>query len=78
MITDEGVAALMESDSSFHKNIRELNLTGCTNVTDACLEALKRAQNLAKIDLRKCDRVHAKAFKEFVKFRGAASIVLRS
>ena len=76
MVTDEGFASLMESDSSFYKNIKELNLIGCTNVTDTCLEALKRAESLIKIDLRKCDGVHPSACSEFLKFRGAASVVL--
>ena len=72
-VTDDGVACLMKNDSSFHKNIKELNLTGCEHVTDACLEAFKSAQSLVRVELKKCENVHQQACKEFIENLGKTS-----
>jgi F-box/leucine-rich repeat protein 10/11 len=57
LITDQGVANLLDSESSFHKNIKRLKLTGCSKLSDMCFEALKNAPKLDKLDVRKCVNV---------------------
>ena len=57
LITDQGLANLLDTDSNFHKSIKRLNLAGCSNLTDACFEALKKAPNLDTINVRKCSKI---------------------
>lgn len=61
LITDQGLAGLLDTDSTLHKNIKELNLAGCSNVSGTCLEALRKAPELDKLDVRKCVNVTADA-----------------
>lgn len=74
-ITNEGVANLFESDSTLHKNIKELNLAGCCNVSDTCFEALKKAPELGKLDVRKCLNVTANACESLRTLHNTVSII---
>ena len=60
-ITDQGLANLLDTDTAFYKHIKELNLAGCSNVSDMCLGALKKAPELNKLDIRKCVHITADA-----------------
>lgn len=61
-ITDQGLASLLDADSTFHKHIKELNLAGCSNLTDACLKSLAKAPGLDRLDVRKCMNITAESF----------------
>ena len=61
LITDQGLANLLDTDSTFYRHIKELNLAGCSNISDACLEALKKATKLCKLDIRKCVKITSNA-----------------
>lgn len=42
LITDEGITSLLENDCNSSKNIQEVNLTGCNQLSDSCLQTVKK------------------------------------
>ena len=75
LVTDQGLANLLDTDSSFHKHIKEMNLAGCSNVSDTCLEALKKAPELDKLDVRKCENITAGACESLQTMHTTLSVI---
>ncbi|KPM02555.1 hypothetical protein QR98_0009700 [Sarcoptes scabiei] len=51
LITDSGIASLI--GTKFDKLI-ELDLSGCSRITDDCLKIIRRCQSLEKLSISNC------------------------
>lgn len=47
------------------EKLTSLQLYSCDNLTDACLEPLKRCPNITNLDLRKCDQINNPSVSRF-------------
>uniref|UniRef100_A0A8C9VIK2 [histone H3]-dimethyl-L-lysine(36) demethylase n=1 Tax=Scleropages formosus TaxID=113540 RepID=A0A8C9VIK2_SCLFO len=65
-ITDQSVNLLTAVGSSTRNTLTEINLAGCSKLTDACLRYLKRLSSLSILDLRGCKGVTRKACENFI------------
>ncbi|KAL4641716.1 lysine-specific demethylase 2A-like [Arapaima gigas] len=65
-ITDQSVNLLTAVGSSTRNTLTEINLAGCSKLTDACLRYLKRLSSLSILDLRGCKGVTRKACESFI------------
>ncbi|GIY20312.1 hypothetical protein CDAR_206162 [Caerostris darwini] len=62
-VTDMGIAVLGAAKAT---RLQFLDVSSCSNITDTSLEALKRCNNLAHLDLRDCGQVTEAACSKFV------------
>ena len=62
-ITDEAITFITSPPRAEKLNC--VHLYACDNLTDACLEPLKRCLNITLLDLRKCGRISSTAVSRF-------------
>ncbi|XP_015787809.1 lysine-specific demethylase 2A [Tetranychus urticae] len=62
-VTDMGVGFLGASKAS---KLVALNLSSCSNISDASLDALKRCTNIVHLDVRDCSQVSTIACQKFI------------
>ncbi|KAK6298940.1 hypothetical protein J4Q44_G00304500 [Coregonus suidteri] len=65
-LTDQSINLLTAVGSSTRNTLTELNLGGCSKLTDACLRYLRRLSCLSLLDLRECKSVSRKACEAFI------------
>uniref|UniRef100_A0A4W5QSS3 F-box domain-containing protein n=1 Tax=Hucho hucho TaxID=62062 RepID=A0A4W5QSS3_9TELE len=65
-LTDQSINLLTAVGSSTRNTLTELNLGGCSKLTDACLRYLRRLSCLSLLDLRECKGVSRKACEAFI------------
>uniref|UniRef100_A0A3B3Q5P2 [histone H3]-dimethyl-L-lysine(36) demethylase n=1 Tax=Paramormyrops kingsleyae TaxID=1676925 RepID=A0A3B3Q5P2_9TELE len=65
-ITDQSVNLLSAVGSSTRNTLTEINLAGCSKLTDTCLQYLKRFSSVTLLDLRDCRGVTRKACENFI------------
>ncbi|XP_069550638.1 lysine-specific demethylase 2A [Brachyistius frenatus] len=65
-ITDHSIDLLTAVGSSTRNTLTELNLGGCSKLTDACLKYLRRLSCISLLDLRGCKGVSRKACEAFI------------
>ncbi|XP_038868079.1 lysine-specific demethylase 2A-like [Salvelinus namaycush] len=65
-LTDHSINLLTAVGSSTRNTLTELNLGGCSKLTDACLRYLRRLSCLSLLDLRECKGVSRKACEAFI------------
>uniref|UniRef100_A0A8C7DVU2 Lysine (K)-specific demethylase 2Ab n=1 Tax=Oncorhynchus kisutch TaxID=8019 RepID=A0A8C7DVU2_ONCKI len=65
-LTDQSINLLTAVGSSTRNTLTELNLGGCSKLTDACLWYLRRLSCLSLLDLRECKGVSRKACEAFI------------
>ncbi|KAG7462047.1 hypothetical protein MATL_G00198390 [Megalops atlanticus] len=65
-VTDQSVNLLTAVGSSTRNTLTEINLAGCSKLTDTCLTYLKRVSSLTLLDLRGCKHVTRQACESFI------------
>uniref|UniRef100_A0A8B9KCW8 [histone H3]-dimethyl-L-lysine(36) demethylase n=1 Tax=Astyanax mexicanus TaxID=7994 RepID=A0A8B9KCW8_ASTMX len=65
-VTDQSVSLLTASGSNMRSTLREINLAGCSKLTDACLSYMKRLSALTLLDLRSCKGVTRRGCDYFI------------
>ncbi|XP_041846241.1 lysine-specific demethylase 2A [Melanotaenia boesemani] len=65
-LTDHSINLLTAVGSSTRNTLTELNLGGCSKLTDACLKYLRRLSCISLLDLRGCKGVSRKACEAFI------------
>ncbi|XP_062332588.1 lysine-specific demethylase 2A [Osmerus eperlanus] len=65
-LTDQSIDLLTAVGSSTRNTLVELNLGGCSRLTDVCLRYLRRLSCLALLDLRGCKGVSREACEAFI------------
>uniref|UniRef100_A0A4W5KSY6 [histone H3]-dimethyl-L-lysine(36) demethylase n=1 Tax=Hucho hucho TaxID=62062 RepID=A0A4W5KSY6_9TELE len=65
-LTDQSINLLTAVGSSTRNTLTELNLGGCSKLTDLCLRYLRRLSCLSLLDLRECKSVSRKACEAFI------------
>uniref|UniRef100_A0A3Q3AGD7 [histone H3]-dimethyl-L-lysine(36) demethylase n=1 Tax=Kryptolebias marmoratus TaxID=37003 RepID=A0A3Q3AGD7_KRYMA len=65
-LTDHSINLLTAVGSSTRNTLTELNLGGCSKLTDACLKYLRRLSCMSLLDLRGCKGVSRKACEAFI------------
>uniref|UniRef100_A0A8C7H378 Lysine demethylase 2A n=1 Tax=Oncorhynchus kisutch TaxID=8019 RepID=A0A8C7H378_ONCKI len=65
-LTDQSINLLTAVGSSTRNTLTELNLGGCSKLTDSCLRYLRRLSCLSLLDLRECKSVSRKACEAFI------------
>uniref|UniRef100_A0A674BT37 [histone H3]-dimethyl-L-lysine(36) demethylase n=1 Tax=Salmo trutta TaxID=8032 RepID=A0A674BT37_SALTR len=65
-LTDQSINLLTAVGSSTRNTLTELNVGGCSKLTDACLRYLRRLSCLSLLDLRECKGVSRKACEAFI------------
>uniref|UniRef100_A0A673ZNA2 [histone H3]-dimethyl-L-lysine(36) demethylase n=1 Tax=Salmo trutta TaxID=8032 RepID=A0A673ZNA2_SALTR len=65
-LTDQSINLLTAVGSSTRNTLTELNLGGCSKLTDSCLRYLRRLSCLSLLDLRECKGVSRKACEAFI------------
>ncbi|XP_055783018.1 lysine-specific demethylase 2A [Salvelinus fontinalis] len=65
-LTDQSINLLTAVGSSTRNTLTELNLGGCSKLTDSCLRYLRRLSCLSLLDLRECKSVSRKACETFI------------
>uniref|UniRef100_A0A8C5HG10 [histone H3]-dimethyl-L-lysine(36) demethylase n=1 Tax=Gouania willdenowi TaxID=441366 RepID=A0A8C5HG10_GOUWI len=65
-LNDHSVNLLTAVGSSTRNTLSELNLGGCSKLTDACLKYLRRLSCISVLDLRGCKGVSRKACEAFI------------
>ncbi|KAM3613406.1 uncharacterized protein V6R79_025609 [Siganus canaliculatus] len=65
-LTDQSINLLTAVGSSTRNTLSELNLGGCSKLTDACLKYLRRLSCISLLDLRGCKGVSRKACEAFI------------
>ncbi|KAM9377561.1 lysine-specific demethylase 2A [Pholidichthys leucotaenia] len=65
-LTDHSVNLLTAVGSSTRNTLTELNLRGCSKLTDTCLKYLRRFACISLLDLRDCKGVSRKACEAFI------------
>uniref|UniRef100_A0A3P9MGD5 [histone H3]-dimethyl-L-lysine(36) demethylase n=1 Tax=Oryzias latipes TaxID=8090 RepID=A0A3P9MGD5_ORYLA len=66
VLTDHSINLLTAVGSSTRNTLTELNLGGCSKLTDACLKFLRRLSCISELDLRGCKGVSRKACEAFI------------
>lgn len=65
-LTDHSINLLTAVGSSTRNTLAELNLGGCSKLTDACLKYLRRLSCISLLDLRGCKGVSRKACEALI------------
>ncbi|KAM6924218.1 lysine-specific demethylase 2A isoform 1-T1 [Xenentodon cancila] len=65
-LTDHSINLLTAVGSSTRNTLVELNLAGCSKLTDTCLKYLRRLSCISVLDLRGCKGVSRKACEAFI------------
>ncbi|XP_034453454.1 lysine-specific demethylase 2A [Hippoglossus hippoglossus] len=65
-LTDHSINLLTAVGSSTRNTLIELNLGGCSKLTDTCLKYLRRLSCISLLDLRGCKGVSRKACEAFI------------
>ncbi|XP_053179841.1 lysine-specific demethylase 2A [Scomber japonicus] len=65
-LTDHSINLLTAVGSSTRNTLAELNLGGCSKLTDTCLKYLRRLSCISLLDLRGCKGVSRKACEAFI------------
>ncbi|XP_068181762.1 lysine-specific demethylase 2A isoform X1 [Antennarius striatus] len=65
-LTDHSINLLTAVGSSTRNTLAELNLGGCSKLTDSCLKYLRRLSCISLLDLRGCKGVSRKACEAFI------------
>uniref|UniRef100_A0A667XK63 [histone H3]-dimethyl-L-lysine(36) demethylase n=1 Tax=Myripristis murdjan TaxID=586833 RepID=A0A667XK63_9TELE len=65
-LTDHSINLLTAVGSSTRNTLTELNLGGCSKLTDTCLKYLRRLSCISLLDLRGCKGVSRKACESFI------------
>ncbi|KAM4621990.1 lysine-specific demethylase 2A isoform 1-T2 [Polymixia lowei] len=65
-LSDHSINLLTAVGSSTRNTLTELNLGGCSKLTDACLKYLRRLSCISLLDLRGCKGVSRKACESFI------------
>ncbi|KAM7417598.1 hypothetical protein PAMA_017300 [Pampus argenteus] len=65
-LTDHSINLLTAVGSSTRNTLAELNLGGCSKLTDMCLKYLRRLSCISLLDLRGCKGVSRKACETFI------------
>ncbi|XP_056129487.1 lysine-specific demethylase 2A isoform X3 [Lampris incognitus] len=65
-LTDQSINLLSAVGSSTRNTLSELNLGGCSKLTDTCLKYLRRLSCISLLDLRGCRGVSRKACEAFI------------
>ncbi|KAM9849998.1 lysine-specific demethylase 2A [Aulostomus maculatus] len=65
-LTDHSINLLTAVGSSTRNTLSELNLGGCSKLTDTCLKYLRRLSCISLLDLRGCKGVSRKACESFI------------
>ncbi|XP_061581460.1 lysine-specific demethylase 2A isoform X2 [Cololabis saira] len=65
-LTDHSINLLAAVGSSTRNTLGELNLEGCSKLTDTCLKYLRRLSCISVLDLRRCKGVSRKACEAFI------------
>ncbi|XP_008281838.1 lysine-specific demethylase 2A isoform X2 [Stegastes partitus] len=65
-LTDNSINLLTAVGSSTRNTLAELNLGGCSKLTDVCLKYLRRLSCISLLDLRGCKGVSRKACEAFI------------
>uniref|UniRef100_A0A674PHW3 [histone H3]-dimethyl-L-lysine(36) demethylase n=1 Tax=Takifugu rubripes TaxID=31033 RepID=A0A674PHW3_TAKRU len=65
-LTDHSINLLTAVGSSTRNTLSELNLGGCSKLTDTCLKYLRRLSCMSVLDLRGCKGVSRKACEAFI------------
>uniref|UniRef100_A0A7N9B249 [histone H3]-dimethyl-L-lysine(36) demethylase n=1 Tax=Mastacembelus armatus TaxID=205130 RepID=A0A7N9B249_9TELE len=65
-LSDHSINLLTAVGSSTRNTLTELNLGGCSKLTDACLKYLRRLSCISLLDLRGCKGVSRKACEAFI------------
>ncbi|XP_049442717.1 lysine-specific demethylase 2A [Epinephelus fuscoguttatus] len=65
-LTDQSINLLTAVGSSTRNTLAELNLGGCSKLTDTCLKYLRRLSCISLLDLRGCKGVSRKACEAFI------------
>uniref|UniRef100_A0A3Q1B079 [histone H3]-dimethyl-L-lysine(36) demethylase n=1 Tax=Amphiprion ocellaris TaxID=80972 RepID=A0A3Q1B079_AMPOC len=65
-LTDNSINLLTAVGSSTRNTLAELNLGGCSKLTDTCLKYLRRLSCISLLDLRGCKGVSRKACEAFI------------
>lgn len=65
-LTDNSINLLTAVGSSTRNTVTELNLGGCSKLSDTCLKYLRRLACISLLDLRGCNGVSRKACEAFI------------
>uniref|UniRef100_A0A673I8Y6 [histone H3]-dimethyl-L-lysine(36) demethylase n=1 Tax=Sinocyclocheilus rhinocerous TaxID=307959 RepID=A0A673I8Y6_9TELE len=65
-LTDQSINLLTATSCNTRNTLRQLNLSGCSKLTDACLSYMKRLTALALLDLRGCRNVTRHGCENFI------------
>uniref|UniRef100_A0A673N6H4 [histone H3]-dimethyl-L-lysine(36) demethylase n=1 Tax=Sinocyclocheilus rhinocerous TaxID=307959 RepID=A0A673N6H4_9TELE len=65
-LTDQSINLLTATGCNTRNTLRQLNLSGCNKLTDACLSYMKRLSALALLDLRGCRNVTRRGCDNFI------------
>ncbi|KAF3838475.1 hypothetical protein F7725_010243 [Dissostichus mawsoni] len=65
-LTNNSINLLTAVGSSTRNTVTELNLGGCSKLSDTCLKYLRRLACISLLDLRGCDGVSRKACEAFI------------
>ncbi|KAI4819652.1 hypothetical protein KUCAC02_004892 [Chaenocephalus aceratus] len=65
-LTDNSINLLTAVGSSTRNTVTELNLGGCSKLSDTCLKYLRRLACISLLDLRRCNGVSRKACEAFI------------
>ncbi|XP_029020466.1 lysine-specific demethylase 2A isoform X2 [Betta splendens] len=65
-LTDHSINLLTAVGSSTRNTLADLNLGGCSKLTDTCLKYLRRLSCISLLDLRGCKGVSRKACEAFI------------
>lgn len=65
-LTDNSINLLTAVGSSTRNTLTELNLGGCSKLSDTCLKYLRRLSCISLLDLRGCKGVSRKACESFI------------
>ncbi|XP_058237611.1 lysine (K)-specific demethylase 2Aa isoform X2 [Hemibagrus wyckioides] len=66
VLTDQSISLLTAIGSNTRSTLREVTLTGCNKITDACLTYMKRLSALTLLDLRGCKGVTRHGCENFI------------
>ncbi|TRY89954.1 hypothetical protein DNTS_001675 [Danionella cerebrum] len=66
LLTDQSINLLTAAGCNTRNTLRQLNLSGCIKLTDACLSYMKRLSSLALLDLRGCKSVTRHGCENFI------------
>ncbi|XP_067837891.1 F-box/LRR-repeat protein 19-like [Heptranchias perlo] len=64
-VGDQSVNLLTAANSQLRDSLAEINLSGCSRLTDQCLPLFKRCPSIARIDLRSCKLITAEGCQRF-------------